>query len=52
MPNPLTDKLDMGDQGVKIGLHCAQCGEKVFPNQPHTCSQKAAQQEKETKDEN
>ncbi len=43
MPNPLTDKMQMGDIGVKVGLACAKCGEIVQTGKVHRC--------KETEDE-
>lgn len=51
MANPLTDKLNIGDAGVRVGLACAKCGVSVASNQPHECAVKSTDTEKERENE-
>jgi len=51
MANPFTDKMRMGDLGVKIGLYCAKCNGKVITDQPHECVQIESTLEKESENE-
>ena len=46
MANPFTDKMRMGDLGVKIGLYCAKCNAKVISDQPHECQKTETSQQK------
>ena len=50
MPNPLTDKMNMGTE-LKVGLKCARCGEQVVSNQPHECKEKEKEDENSNKTE-